>query len=93
MNTMEAVKIRVRGLVQGVGFRYCTTIAAQDCHIKGMVRNEIDGSVYIEAQGEEKNLEKFIAKVKESPSPSGRVDSFKMKEMEPKEYTRFSINY
>ena len=45
--------IRVKGKVQGVYFRYHTLQKANEIGLKGFVRNEPDGSVYIEAEGEE----------------------------------------
>jgi acylphosphatase len=38
--------------------------------IKGFVRNEPDGSVYIEAEGEEKNLDMFLAWCRKGPAMS-----------------------
>lgn len=70
-----AKKIIVRGRVQGVGFRFTTTQLARELGVTGTVWNASDGSVHIEAQAEESVLKKFIAKVGDSPSPYGRVDS------------------
>ena len=52
--------IKVAGKVQGVFFRASTKTKADDLGIKGFVRNEPDGSVYIEAEGDEGILKKFI---------------------------------
>ena len=90
---MKAVKIIVKGLVQGVGFRYTTKMLADELKIKGKVVMP-DGSVYIEAQStDEASLEQFIAGVESSPSPAGRVDEMDVSEMKPKEYSRFSVMY
>ena len=45
------------GDVQGVGFRYRAAQAARDLGITGWVRNEYDGSVKMEAQGTEEELD------------------------------------
>lgn len=45
------------GDVQGVGFRYWAAQAARDLGITGWVRNEYDGSVEMEAQGTEEELD------------------------------------
>ena len=90
---LRAVRINVSGLVQGVGFRYCTILSAQKYHIKGYVKNEPDGSVTAVAQGEEEMLAKFITEVKRSPSPVGRVDQYHITDISPDEYTRFSVRY
>lgn len=67
------VKMQVYGRVQGVGFRYMTKILADNIGVYGIVRNEYDGSVYIEANGDADKVTLFIQKVRESPSPAGVV--------------------
>lgn len=57
---MKRVLIRVYGRVQGVFFRHSAREKAHELNITGFARNEADGSVYIEAEGEEDELEQFI---------------------------------
>lgn len=52
--------IKIEGRVQGVGFRYAAFHKAKELDIKGFVRNNSDGTVYIEVEGEEENVNKFI---------------------------------
>ena len=52
--------IKISGRVQGVGFRYSTKLTADNMDIKGYVKNIYDGSVYIEAEGEMQNVNKFL---------------------------------
>ena len=52
-----------RGRVQGVGFRYTVCVLAQPFPITGIVRNEEDGSVYVEAEGVRKDLEEFLCAI------------------------------
>jgi acylphosphatase len=42
---------RVRGRVQGVGFRYFVEYSAKELDIRGWVRNDDDGSVEVYAVG------------------------------------------
>ncbi|MBO0481685.1 acylphosphatase [Candidatus Enterococcus courvalinii] len=70
---MRKVKMNVQGRVQGVGFRYTTKMVADRLGIYGTVKNEEDGSVTIEAAGEDEQVESFIKEIKDSPSPAGRV--------------------
>ena len=62
------VKITVAGRVQGVFYRASTKSKADELGIKGIVRNERDGSVYIEAEAEEELLEKFVAWCRQGPA-------------------------
>ena len=48
------------GRVQGVGFRYTAMYAADNLGVTGWVRNEYDGSVTLEIQGTEEQLDKMI---------------------------------
>ena len=51
------------GQVQGVGFRYRACNAARMNYCTGWVRNEADGSVSMEIQGEEENIDNVILTV------------------------------
>lgn len=89
---MRKVRMNVQGRVQGVGFRYMTKMVADELGITGTVRNEDDGSVSIEAFGEDNMINTFIKKVKESPSPAGRVTYVDLQE-DPmlEEFTQFNV--
>lgn len=64
----EHANIRIFGEVQGVGFRYAVRQKARETGLAGFVRNEPDESVYIEVEGKEETLKKFIEWCKEGPS-------------------------
>jgi len=57
---LKHLKIIVSGKVQGVFYRASAKEKADEWNIKGFVRNEPNGDVYIEAEGEEDMLYKFI---------------------------------
>ncbi len=52
--------MKIHGKVQGVGFRFEAMRKAKELRLAGFARNERDGTVYIEAQGDKENLEKFL---------------------------------
>lgn len=83
-------KIHVRGYVQGVGFRWSTVREADKRGITGFVKNMPDGSVYIEAEGSEKQLKAFIDWCKEGP---GYVESVTVDPYPPVNYKEFRIEY
>ncbi|MEZ5066975.1 MAG: acylphosphatase [Bacteroidia bacterium] len=56
----KSYAITVSGKVQGVFFRKFTKEKAVESGLNGFVRNQNDGSVYIEVTGEETVLEDFI---------------------------------
>lgn len=57
---MKRLSIHVTGKVQGVYYRQSTKNRAEVLGLTGFVRNEDDGSVYIEAQGDEEPLSDLI---------------------------------
>lgn len=84
--------IRVSGKVQGVFFRKSTIETANNLDVKGFVRNEADGSVYIEAEGTSEQLKAFIEYCKEGPK-GAKVDTVGVIETELKDYSSFEISY
>ena len=48
------------GRVQGVGFRYTARHAADSLGLTGWVRNEYDGSVMMQVQGEEVKIDHML---------------------------------
>ena len=54
-----------KGYVQGVGFRYRAYHVATMLGLTGWVKNEWDGSVTVEAQGDRQTIQMFIEKVQE----------------------------
>ena len=57
--------IKFYGRVQGVGFRYRAEKSASIYDIYGWIRNNSDGSVEMEVQGEEENIDKMIELIKQ----------------------------
>lgn len=57
----------VHGLVQGVGYRYFAQRQASALGLSGFARNLYDGSVEIEAQGDDPALESFHAALRRGP--------------------------
>ena len=53
------------GAVQGVGFRYRARHAAELFRCTGWVKNEWDGSVSMELQGEEESIERVILAIEQ----------------------------
>ena len=71
--------ILVQGRVQGVWFRKYTQQAAKTYDLHGFVLNKPDGTVYIEAEGEETNLDLLINWLNKG-SPMSEVKDVKVLE-------------
>lgn len=55
--------LRFTGQVQGVGFRWAATRAANVLGLTGWVYNAWDGSVEMEVQGDEQSIDQMIAAI------------------------------
>jgi len=81
---------KIRGKVQGVCFRDATRDFAQSKGISGIVRNEPDGSVYVEAEGDEQQLESLRAWLWRGP-PLAEVKAVDLREDELRNYVGFTV--
>lgn len=70
---VRAERIRVRGLVQGVGFRPTVWRLAHDSGLAGDVRNDGDG-VLIRVQGSAAAIEGFCRRLHSECPPLARID-------------------
>jgi len=64
---IKHINIKVYGKVQGVWFRRSTLENAVSIGVCGFVRNEADGTVYIEAEAGEETLQEFIFWCRQGP--------------------------
>lgn len=63
----------IAGQVQGVGFRYFAMREAAALGLAGWVRNNPDGTVEAEAEGEDSDVRAFVERLREGPGHA-RVD-------------------
>ena len=73
MKTVATRLLRIRGHVQGVGFRYTTRQEAQRLGLSGWVRNCPDGTVEARATGTNDSLDDFEQWLHVGP-PGARVE-------------------
>lgn len=64
----QSVILTIHGHVQGVGFRYFVKQKADELGIRGFVKNQLNGAVYIEAEGEVEALQSLIQVCQQGPS-------------------------
>lgn len=65
--------LRIRGQVQGVGFRPFVYCLARALDLGGWVRNDAQG-VAIEVQGDAARMQEFLTKLEHQAPPLGRID-------------------
>ena len=83
---MQRKHIELRGWVQGVGLRYRAVHAASMYGATGWVRNEYDGSVTLEIQGTEEQIDQVILAIERGTYV--RIESMAVKTIpvDPDEY-------
>jgi acylphosphatase len=87
-----AFSAKVRGKVQGVGFRYSAVREARRLRLNGWVKNSEDGNVEVWAEGPQDKLDLYLKWLHRGPEYS-RVHSVKMEDETPKGYVDFIVMY
>lgn len=82
--------ITISGKVQGVWFRKSAQKEALKWGINGFVMNGNDGTVYIEAEGEEKALDLFVKWCRQGPEKA-RVSDLVVKQGELQNFKDFQV--
>jgi hydrogenase maturation protein HypF len=82
--------VRVRGTVQGVGFRPAVCRFADALALGGFVRNDAEG-VLIEVEGEADAVARFLDGLPAAAPPIARIESVETSALEPLGESRFRI--
>ena len=77
---MVRYHIKVTGRVQGVCYRFFCQDAAASKSLTGWAKNQPDGSVELEVQGKEPDIDSFCCKLQKGP-PLARVADLRKTEM------------
>lgn len=67
---MVTAKIIVRGVVQGVGYRYFCYRKASEYGLSGYAKNLFNGDVELEIEGEKNLVQDYLKELKIGPSRS-----------------------
>ncbi|MFO1103014.1 MAG: carbamoyltransferase HypF [Methylocystis sp.] len=84
----QRLRVRVRGAVQGVGFRPFVHDLATRLRLDGFVKNDAAG-VLLEVQGERVNA--FLDALSRRPPPLARVEAIEVEELPSRESSSFVI--
>ena len=91
INKIEALRIRVTGIVQGVGFRPFVYRIGNLYSLKGYVVNLGGSEVEIWIERKNNGLRNFLKDLLNKKPPSARIDSIKVENMSPKGLRNFKI--
>ena len=84
----QALEIRVKGIVQGVGFRPFVYQLARRFDLCGRVFNT-SGDVTIHLEGEDSNILCFLKQLRENPPPRSRIETIVTHEAKCESLVRF----
>jgi len=87
---MKRVEIAITGIVQGIGFRPFIYNLAKTHLVRGWVFNNEKG-VFIDAESEDGNLDRFIHDIPKLAPPLARIESLDVRSLQPQGYTTFEI--
>lgn len=88
--TVMRLRIEVRGIVQGVGFRPFVYRLARKNNLTGWVRNTSQ-SVAIEVEGQEADLNQFLTSLSQQAPPTACIQDITTREVPAKGDTGFKI--
>lgn len=87
-----STKLIVKGIVQGVGYRYFVQKVALEENVCGYVKNNPDGNVEILAICDKNKLEKFLSRIK-TQHPYAVVKEIEIIPENIYNYSTFVIKY
>ena len=87
---MEAFRIKIKGIVQGVGFRPFVFNLARRCGLEGWVRNTSSG-LEIEVQGGQGPITSFLNTLKSTPPPLAKIKDLQIEKVAPSAQEGFVI--
>ena len=89
--SISRLKIAVRGVVQGVGFRPFVFRLAEELKLTGWVNNSPQG-VFIEVEGSRFALEKFLSRLSAEKPPRSSIQSLEFTWLDSVGYDKFEIS-
>lgn len=87
---MKHLDIHVSGKVQGVFYRVTAKAVADQLGVKGIILNEADGAVFIEAEGDDFSLDMFLEFCHKG-SDKAEVEKIEVSESPMKNYRNFEV--
>ncbi len=87
---MKHLNITISGKVQRVSLRAATKAIADQLSVKGFIINQPDGTVYIEAEGDDFSLETFLEWCNEG-TDRAEIEKVQVIEGEQKNYRNFEV--
>ncbi|WP_027340596.1 acylphosphatase [Halonatronum saccharophilum] len=89
----KAIKVLIKGKIQGVGYRANTHQKATQLGITGYIRNTTGSTIELVGEGEEESLNKLVDYLKVGPS-GAEIEEIDVEWIEATgDHIRFAIKY
>ncbi|MFC1734165.1 carbamoyltransferase HypF [candidate division KSB1 bacterium] len=89
-STIKALKIQIKGLVQGVGFRPFIYRLANEYGLFGWVENRNDG-VIVQIEGSQIDLDSFVKNITQKAPEASNIEHITYFDIQPSHYPDFKI--
>lgn len=89
---LEALELKICGIVQGVGFRPFVYRTAHEFGLTGWVLNATEG-VFVHAEGDADSLDRFTITLSDAAPAAARVDEINIKEVPVEGFDTFEIRF
>jgi acylphosphatase len=89
----KSVELTLSGQVVGVGLRQWTQMTATQVGVAGWVRNNLDRTVTIHAEGPTETVDVFVERLRRPSLEAVRVDDVQVRDIEAHGYSGFSIEW
>jgi len=90
---MKELEIKIKGKVQGVGYRYFVYTVANELCLNGYVHNNLDGSVTVVVEGNEEKINELIKRLKKGNTRSFVSDIVTTEKEYTNRFSSFEILY
>ncbi|MFC2100605.1 carbamoyltransferase HypF [Bacteroidota bacterium] len=87
---IKALKIQIKGLVQGVGFRPFIYRLANENGLYGWVENRNDG-VIVQIEGSQVDLDSFVKNITQKAPEASNIEQITFLDIQPSNYPDFKI--
>jgi len=71
----QRMHVIIKGIVQGVGFRFFVLTHGKNLNLRGWVRNCANGDVEVQAEGPRSKLEDLLQKLRVGPNSAQVIDT------------------
>lgn len=93
VDQQKSVELTISGQVVGVGLRQWTQMTASQIGVAGWVRNNLDRTVTVRAEGPAETVDAFVERMRRPSLEAAHVDDVQVRDIEASGYSGFSVEW